>query len=98
MKRSCIIFLFTAVFARVFPALAEEGMWRLDQLPTDRIASGPRVQITEADLVRLRHAPVRILAGASGGTGSFASVMRRGLLARISDGLRDGWRREKEGL
>ncbi len=73
MKRSCIIFLFTAVFAHVFPALAEEGMWRLDQLPSDRVASESGVQISEADLVRLRHAPVRILAGGSGGTGSFAS-------------------------
>ncbi len=73
MKRSCIIFLFTIVFIRMSPALAEEGMWRLDQLPTDRVASESGVQITEADLTRLRHAPVRILAGGSGGTGSFAS-------------------------
>ncbi len=73
MKRSCIILLFTVVFPRVSPALAEEGMWRLDQLPTDRIASESGVQITAADLTRLRHAPVRILSGTSGGTGSFAS-------------------------
>ena len=67
MKRS---FLVTFTLAVALPALAEEGMWRLDQLSTDQ---GSGVRITQADVSRLRHAPVRILAGGSGGTGSFAS-------------------------
>jgi hypothetical protein len=55
------------------PVLGDEGMWRLDQLPLDRIASGYQVRLTESDRLLLRSAPVRILAGGSGGTGSFAS-------------------------
>jgi hypothetical protein len=70
MKRS---FLITLTIAVALPALAEEGMWRLDQLRTDQLASASDIRITEADKKRLRHAPVRILAGGSGGTGSFAS-------------------------
>ena len=68
-----ILLLLTVVFTPFYPVLAEEGMWRLDRLPTDQLASRYGVRITEADLTRLRHAPVRILAGGSGGTGSFAS-------------------------
>ena len=67
MRRS---FLATFTLAVALPALAEEGMWRLDQLSTDQRSD---VRITQADTSRLRHAPVRILAGGSGGTGSFAS-------------------------
>jgi hypothetical protein len=51
-------------------ALADEGMWRLDQLPVDVIAKTYGVKLTAADLERLRSAPVRI---SSGGTGTFAS-------------------------
>jgi len=68
-----ILLLFTVVFTPFYPVLAEEGMWRLDRLPADQLASQYDVRTTEADVTRLRHAPVRILAGGSGGTGSFAS-------------------------
>jgi hypothetical protein len=51
--------------------LADEGMWRIDQLPRDLIAQKYGVKLTDADLDRLRYAPVRI---SSGGTGTFASA------------------------
>ena len=54
--------------------LADEGMWRLDQLPLGTIAEKYGVRLTPSDLDRLRSAPVRILAGGSGGTGTFASA------------------------
>src|SRR5712692_5344278 len=54
--------------------LADEGMWRIDQLPRDVIAQKYGVRLTAADLDRLRYAPVRIQAGGSGGTGTFASA------------------------
>ena len=53
--------------------LADEGMWRIDQLPRDVIARKYGVRLSDADLDRLRYAPVRIQAGGSGGTGTFAS-------------------------
>ncbi|HEV3141475.1 MAG TPA: S46 family peptidase, partial [Vicinamibacterales bacterium] len=53
--------------------LADEGMWRIDQLPRDVIAQKYGVRLTDADLERLRYAPVRIQAGGGGGTGTFAS-------------------------
>jgi hypothetical protein len=49
---------------------ADEGMWRLGQLPLDVIAKRYGVTLTPADLERLQNAPVRI---SSGGTGTFAS-------------------------
>lgn len=49
-------------------------MWRLDRLPADRLAETYGVRISPEDLEKLRHAPVRILAGGSGGTGTFASA------------------------
>jgi len=52
----------------------EEGMWRLDRLPTDRLAASYGVRFSPEDLERLRHAPVRILSGESGGSGTFASA------------------------
>src|SRR5205809_4430102 len=54
--------------------LADEGMWRIDQLPRDAIAQKYGVRLTDMDLDRLRYAPVRIQAGGSGGTGTFASA------------------------
>ena len=54
--------------------LADEGMWRIDQLPRDVIAQKYGVRLTDADLDRLRYAPVRLQAGGSGGTGTFASA------------------------
>jgi len=54
--------------------LADEGMWRIDQLPRDAIAQKYGVRLSDADLDRLRYAPVRLQAGGSGGTGTFASA------------------------
>src|SRR3972149_7091533 len=71
--KNTFLLLFTVVFTPFYPVLAGEGMWRPARLPTDQLASRYGVRITEADVTRLRHAPVRILAGGSGGTGSFAS-------------------------
>ena len=53
--------------------VADEGMWRIDQLPLDTIANKYGVRLTTQDLDNLRYAPVRLLAGGSGGTGTFAS-------------------------
>jgi hypothetical protein len=49
-------------------------MWRLDRLPSDRLAASYGVRFSPRDLETLRHAPVRILAAGSGGTGTFASA------------------------
>ena len=54
--------------------VADEGMWRLDQLPLDAIARTYGVRLSPEDLARLHGAPVRLLAGDSGGTGTFASA------------------------
>jgi len=51
--------------------LADEGMWRIDQLPRDVIAQKYGVRLSDADVDQLRYAPVRI---SSGGTGTFASA------------------------
>ena len=51
--------------------LADEGMWRLDQLPLATIQSAYGVRLTSADVERLQGAVVRI---SSGGTGTFASA------------------------
>jgi hypothetical protein len=53
---------------------ADEGMWRFEQLPLDTIAQKYGVRLTAKDVERLRHAPVRILSGGGGGTGTFASA------------------------
>jgi hypothetical protein len=49
---------------------ADEGMWRIGQVPLDAIAKRYGVTLTPHDLERLQNAPVRI---SSGGTGTFAS-------------------------
>src|SRR5262249_47089601 len=49
---------------------ADEGMWRIGQLPLDIIARRYGVTLTPHELERLQNAPVRI---SSGGTGTFAS-------------------------
>ncbi len=53
---------------------ADEGMWRIDQLPLDVIARKYGVRLAPADLERLQFAPVRIVSGGGGGTGTFASA------------------------
>jgi hypothetical protein len=53
--------------------LADEGMWRFDQIPLDTIAKTYGIKLGKTDLERLQTAPVRILSGSSGGTGTFAS-------------------------
>src|SRR2546427_12178406 len=53
---------------------ADEGMWRLDQIPLDAIARKYGVHLTPQDLERLGHAAVRLRAGDGGGTGTFASA------------------------
>src|SRR5712691_844002 len=53
---------------------ADEGMWRIDQLPLDVIASRYGVRLSPSDLERLKYAPVRLISGGGGGTGTFASA------------------------
>jgi peptidase S46-like protein len=68
------IALALAVAASGAALFADEGMWRIDQLPRDVIASKYGVNLTAQDLDRLRYAPVRLLSGGGGGTGTFASA------------------------
>jgi hypothetical protein len=63
-----------AIAAAGAALLADEGMWRIDQLPLDVIASKYGVHLSKADVDNLRYAPVRLQAGDSGGTGTFASA------------------------
>ena len=64
---------FCAVFIVVAMATlaADEGMWRIDQLPLADIGKRYGVTLTPQDLARLQSAPVRI---STGGTGTFASA------------------------
>jgi len=71
VKRILVYVLPVMVCGHLF---GEEGMWRLDRLPTDRLAESYGVRFSPEDLEKLRRAPVRILAGGSGGTGTFASA------------------------
>jgi hypothetical protein len=67
-------FLMAAVAAAAVAIVsADEGMWRIQQLPADTIAQKYGVKLTPGDLERLQYAPVRILSGGGGGTGTFAS-------------------------
>jgi hypothetical protein len=71
VKRVVLSIVIALAGAVVF---ADEGMWRLDQLPRDTIAAKYGVRLTAQDLEQLQYAPVRILVGAGGGTGTFASA------------------------
>ncbi|MEW5983177.1 MAG: S46 family peptidase [Acidobacteriota bacterium] len=51
--------------------MADEGMWRLDQLPLAQIEQKYGVKLTPADIARVQGAVVRI---STGGTGTFASA------------------------
>lgn len=51
--------------------LADEGMWRLDQIPLDTIQKKYGVRLAPGDVARLQGAVVRI---STGGTGTFASA------------------------
>ena len=72
MTTRAIAALFAIVAATTLTA--DEGMWRFDQLPLDTIAQKYGVRLTPTDLERLQYAPVRILSGGGGGTGTFASA------------------------
>jgi hypothetical protein len=69
MKFRTLCVLFVALM--VAAVAADEGMWRISQLPLDVIAKKYGVKLTPQDLERLQNAPVRI---SSGGTGTFASA------------------------
>lgn len=66
----CAILVGLAVASLV----ADEGMWRMRQLPLETIAAKYGLTLTPGDLERLQSAPVRILSGGGGGTGTFASA------------------------
>jgi len=73
MKMKAFVLAF-AVAACGAALLADEGMWRIDQLPLAVVASKYGVKLTPQDLDRLRYAPVRLQSADSGGTGTFASA------------------------
>ena len=63
-----------ATVAVVTSVAADEGMWRIAQLPLDTIAKQYGVRLSPSDVERLQYTPVRILAGGGTGTGTFASA------------------------
>jgi peptidase S46-like protein len=54
--------------------MADEGMWRIEQLPLDAVAKRYGVHLTQKDLERLQYAPVRLIGSGGSGTGTFASA------------------------
>ena len=72
-RTNCAVALVLAACAAVALA-ADEGMWRIDQLPLNDIAKKYGVRLDPKDLERLHYAPVRLVSAESGGTGTFASA------------------------
>ena len=71
MKKRLAFAVLAAAVLAVTATFADEGMWRIDQLPLARIQKEYGVTLTPADLARVQGAVVRI---SSGGTGTFASA------------------------
>src|SRR5262249_35491292 len=74
MKSKTFVGALLVAVAAAASLSADEGMWRIDHLPLDLIASKYGVRLTPADLEKLQYAPVRLIAGESAGTGTFASA------------------------
>src|SRR5215217_7674119 len=72
--RSFSVAAVLAFVAGTVMVVADEGMWRIDQLPLETIATKYGIRLTRADLDKLRYAPVRLVSGGGGGTGTFAST------------------------
>jgi len=68
-RLSCSALVAAAIAGAVL--VADEGMWRLDQLPLAQIQQKYGVKFTPADVARIQGAVVRI---STGGTGTFASA------------------------
>src|SRR5579883_2868676 len=71
MRRLAVLAAAAApILCAVSPALADEGMWPFDMVPTARIEKEHHVQLSQAWLDRVRLASVRFNVG---GSGSFVS-------------------------
>src|SRR2546428_10747748 len=67
-KMRCAVALVLATCGAAALA-ADEGMWRIDQLPLDVIAGKYGVRLTSKDLERLQYPPVRLVPGRGGAPG-----------------------------
>ena len=71
MLKRLSLFTLAACVPACLLLVAEEGMWRLDQLPLKQIEQKYVVALTPEDIARVQGAVVRI---STGGTGTFASA------------------------